>query len=91
MAADEQQAAAASFRNLFFAAEQAHAACAPGQSRDTEEAIMAAESSLLHLRSLLSVTAATAPAGRHQADALLQQCVSRLHGLSVQHRTSESR
>ncbi|KAI3438833.1 hypothetical protein D9Q98_001250 [Chlorella vulgaris] len=91
MAADEQQAAAASFRNLFFAAEQAHAACAPGQSRDTEEAIMAAESSLLHLRSLLSVTAATTPAGRHQADALLQQCVSRLHGLSVQHCTSESR
>jgi hypothetical protein len=87
MEANEETAA--SLRNLFFAAEQAHAeACKEGAAL---EQLTSAESSLLQLQCLLSVTAGQAPAGRHQADELLQQCISRLQGLSVQKRKSDAR
>lgn len=91
MQADEAQAV--SLRDLVFAAEQAYTAAreAGAEAQGTEDPAAAAESSLLQLGSLLCVTAGSAPAGRQQADALLQQCASRLHNLSVQQRQSDAR
>lgn len=92
MAAGEQDAGHR-LRNLLFSAEQnfnaATAASAGEHGSGSQRA--AAESSLLQLHSLLSVTARQAPASRHQADGLLQQCVSRLHKLSVQQHKSAAR
>lgn len=80
---------AAGLRNLVFAAEQAYgAARAPAPQ---EGALGAAQSALLQLQSLLSVTAAGAPAARHHADGLLEQCTARLHTLTVQHHRSSAR
>lgn len=64
------------------------AAAAQGQPSDTA----AAQTALLQLHSLLSVTAAAAePASRHAADGLLQQCTARLHGLTMQRHRSDAR
>ncbi len=63
------------------------AAAAQGQPSDTA----AAQTALLQLHSLLSVTAAAEPASRHAADGLLQQCTARLHGLTMQRHRSEAR
>lgn len=73
--------AGATLRQLCFAADQAFAS-ATGAGPDGS--LHTAQNALLQLHSLLSVTAAGGPASRHQADALLQQCTSRLHKLTVQ-------
>ena len=62
-------------------------AAAQGQPSDTA----AAQTALLQLHSLLSVTTAAEPASRLAADGLLQQCTARLHGLTMQRHRSEAR
>lgn len=80
---------AATLANLVFAAEKSFAAATSGGPASVPSGldgrVTSAQSALLQLHSLLSVTAgAGAPASRHQADRLLQQCTSRLHKLTVQ-------
>lgn len=86
-----QTDAAERLRGLSLSSEAlcAAAAAAPG---DTSTGA-AAQTALLQLHSLLSVSASTgaAPASRHAADGLLQQCTTRLHGLTVQHHRSDAR
>ena len=96
MAASEpHEAAGSSLRNLIFAAEQGYSAATASSAGGggPSSSVAAAQSSLLQLHSLLSVTAAgqQAPASRHQADSLLQQCTSRLTALTVQHLKSAGR
>lgn len=78
----------ARLRDLLFASEGAcrSATAAP----DASAAASAAQTALLQLHSLLSVTAA-APVSRHHAEPLLQQCTARLHRLSVQRSRSDAR
>ena len=94
MMGPEGEAAAAQLRGLAFAAEQGFAAALAGAPRGADGAdspVAAAQSSLLQLQSLLSVTAGGGAASRQQAAGLLQQCTSRLLRLSVQHHRSEGR
>jgi hypothetical protein len=92
---ETHDAAGSSLRNLLFAAEQGYAAATSSSAGvdGHSSSLAAAQSSLLQLHSLLSVTAAgqQAPASRHQADSLLQQCTSRLTALTVQHHKSAGR
>ncbi|KAL4434129.1 hypothetical protein ABPG75_000570 [Micractinium tetrahymenae] len=81
MAAMPSSDAGSTLRQLCFAADQAFASAT---GAGPEGSLYTAQTSLLQLHSLLSVTAAGGPASRHQADALLQQCTSRLHKLTVQ-------
>lgn len=73
--------AGAILRQLCFAADQAFTAASGTAS---EGSVHTAQTALLQLQSLLSVMAAGGPASRHQADALLQQCTSRLQKLTMQ-------
>ena len=97
MAASEpSDAAGTSLRNFIFAAEQGYAAATASQGGEggSNSVVAGAQTALLQLHSLLSVTAATgqqAPAGRHQAASLLQQCTSRLTTLTVQHHKGAGR
>lgn len=83
---------AASLRSLVFAAEAAYGSARASAPQDAPEgALGAAQSALLHLQSLLSVTAAATPAARHHADGLLEQCTARMHTLAVQQLRSSAR
>lgn len=80
--------AAARLRGLVLSSEALSAsAAAQGEPND----VPAAQTALLQLHSLLSVTAAAEPASRRAADSLLQQCTARLHGLTMQRHRSEAR
>ena len=94
LASETHDAAGSSLRNLIFAAEQGYAAASSAGVDGHSSSLAAAQSSLLQLHSLLSVTAAAgqqASASRHQADSLLQQCTSRLSALTVRHHKSAGR
>lgn len=80
--------AAARLRGLVLSSE---ALCASAAAQGAPNDVPAAQTALLQLHSLLSVTAAAEPASRRAADSLLQQCTARLHGLTMQRHRSEAR
>lgn len=70
---------------------QSEALCASAAAQGQPSDMAAAQTTLLQLHSLLSVTAAAEPSSRRAADGLLQQCTARLHGLTMQRHRSEAR
>ena len=96
MSAADEVPGAARLRNAVFQAEHCFAAATGAADPDsTPESVLAAagaaETALLQLQTLLSVTAGQAADSRQQAASLQQLCVARLHALTVQQHRSESR